>query len=160
MWEWRVEAVSSWQTNTVQHDLIDSTMHMNTISKRDYLGDSTRGCSMRVLLQNMFSEVRHPGESVQARGREAHGCTGHLVGLLFLFPADTCPAKPSPRSACPRKVLLLRRTPLPDRWPVTSSPAMRTNIMNMPGHSVNHAMQSRQELSIIFMLEHFFPLNF
>lgn len=110
---------------------------------------------MQILLQKkVFGEVRHPGERVWAKGRETYE-------LVFCYLFQLTPAQPALlRSVCPRKDLPPRLTPSLTSglgWPVTSSPAMRMNIVDFPGHLVNHGMQSRQEHSIISILEHYSP---
>lgn len=99
-----------------------------------------------------FSEVGHPRERAQAKGRGAYNTED--TGLVFPFFFQQTLAQPAlPGSVVPREDLLPRLGPSPTSspgWPKTSSPAMRTNIMDFPGHLVNHGMQSRQEVSIFF----------
>lgn len=119
-------------------------------------------CPMQILLQKkVFSEVRHPGERVQAKGREAYGCVGYWVGLLFLFTADTCPASP-PRIGVPKRGPAAEAHPLTHQWPGVACNCLSSDENKQwifPGHLANHGMQSRQELSIIFILERF-PSHF
>lgn len=117
-----------------------------------------KGCPMQILLQKkVFSEVRHPRERIQAKGRKAYRCI-YWVGRLFLFPADTCPA--SPPRICVPKDLMLRVTPLTNQQPEVACNLLFTDenehhrLFRMSGESWD-AEQTRAQH--FFYIRTFFP---
>lgn len=97
-WEWNGFA-AMWEWRGLELFLLAASMQQGRGDVLGYL--------IQILLQRVSREVKHAGNRVWTKGREACGCIGCLVSLSLLFPADPCPAK-HPGSVCPRRELLSR----------------------------------------------------